>query len=159
MTDQTPLPEDDVDLGDRHFQSVEALGRILQEYDLSEILVEDGKYRVRLSRQLGAVAAPHPVAPIVAVATPASIRTPSPDAEHPGTVKSPMVGTVFRRPSATSAPFVEIGAQVKLGDKLLLVEAMKTFNEIVAPRSGTVTEILISDGEPVEFGQKLLVIA
>jgi len=69
-----------------------------------------------------------------------------------------MVGTAYLRPAPESAPFVEIGSTVKTGEKILLVEAMKTFNEIIAPRSGTVTSILVQDGEPVEYGQALLVI-
>jgi acetyl-CoA carboxylase biotin carboxyl carrier protein len=77
---------------------------------------------------------------------------------HPGTVTSPMVGTVYLRPSPDARPFVEIGTTVKAGEKVLLVEAMKTFNEIVAPRAGTVTAILVEDGQPVEYGEALLVI-
>lgn len=69
-----------------------------------------------------------------------------------------MVGTAYRRPSPKSPPFVEIGSQVKSGDKILLIEAMKTFNDIVAPRAGTVTAILIEDASPVEYGQPLVVI-
>ena len=97
---------------------------------------------------------PRPVTPPQAAATGA----PSDPADGPGTVKSPMVGTVYLRSSVDAAPFVEVGAQVKTGDKVLLVEAMKTFNEIVAPRAGTVTGILVEDGQPVEYGQPLLVI-
>ena len=73
-------------------------------------------------------------------------------------VKSPMVGTAYLRPSPESAPFITIGTQVKAGEKLLLIEAMKTFNEIVAPQGGTVTSILVEDGQPVEFGQPLVVV-
>ena len=79
-------------------------------------------------------------------------------AEHPGTVKSPMVGTAYLRPAPESAPFVDVGSLVKAGDKILLVEAMKTFNEIIAPKGGTVTQILVADGQPVEYGQALFVI-
>jgi acetyl-CoA carboxylase biotin carboxyl carrier protein len=74
------------------------------------------------------------------------------------TVTSPMVGTAYRRPAPEAKPFVEVGAAVKEGERILLIEAMKTFNEIVAPRSGTVTEILVEDGQPVEFGEPLMVI-
>ena len=80
-------------------------------------------------------------------------------AEHPGTVKSPMVGTAYLRPAPESPPFVDVGSLVKAGDKILLVEAMKTFNEIVAPRAGTVSAIFVEDGQPVEFGEALLVIS
>jgi acetyl-CoA carboxylase biotin carboxyl carrier protein len=78
--------------------------------------------------------------------------------DHPGSVKSPMVGTAYLRASPESKPFVEVGSIVKVGDKILLVEAMKTFNEIVAPRAGKVVEILVEDGTPVEYDQPLLVI-
>ncbi|HRK25383.1 MAG TPA: acetyl-CoA carboxylase biotin carboxyl carrier protein, partial [Beijerinckiaceae bacterium] len=77
---------------------------------------------------------------------------------HPGTVRSPMVGTAYRRPSPDAKPFVEVGSQVKAGDKVLLIEAMKTFNEIVAPRGGTITQLLVDDAQPVEFGEPLFVI-
>jgi acetyl-CoA carboxylase biotin carboxyl carrier protein len=89
------------------------------------------------------------------VANAAGDETP---ASHPGTVLSPMVGTAFRKPSPEARPFVEVGSRVEAGDKLLLVEAMKTFNDIVAPRSGVVTAIFIEDGQPVEYGEPLLVI-
>ncbi|MGO9772072.1 MAG: acetyl-CoA carboxylase biotin carboxyl carrier protein, partial [Roseiarcus sp.] len=79
-------------------------------------------------------------------------------AELAGAVKSPMVGTAYLRPSPEAKPFVEVGASVKAGDKILLVEAMKTFNEIVAPRAGKVTHILVEDGAPVEYDQALMVI-
>jgi acetyl-CoA carboxylase biotin carboxyl carrier protein len=79
-------------------------------------------------------------------------------AEHPGVVKSPMVGTAYLRPSPNDRKFVEIGSAVKPGDKLLLVEAMKTFNEIVATRAGTVTAVLVEDGQPVEYGQPLVIV-
>jgi acetyl-CoA carboxylase biotin carboxyl carrier protein len=88
----------------------------------------------------------------------AAMGAPAAPADGAGTVKSPMVGTVYLRSSADAAPFVEVGTQVKTGDKVLLVEAMKTFNEILAPRAGTVTGILVEDGQPVEYGQPLLVI-
>ena len=99
-----------------------------------------------------AVIAPPPVA----AAAPAPVAAPA--ADHSGAVKSPMVGTAYFRPSPDAKPFIEVGSKVKEGQKLLLIEAMKTFNEIVAPRGGTVTAILVEDGEPVEYGQSMLVI-
>ena len=75
--------------------------------------------------------------------------------DHPGTVLSPMVGTAFREPSPDAKAFIEVGSKVQAGDKLLLVEAMKTFNDIVAPRAGTVTAIFVDDGTPVEYGEPL----
>jgi acetyl-CoA carboxylase biotin carboxyl carrier protein len=88
----------------------------------------------------------------------APVEAAAPSAEHPGAVKSPMVGTAYLRPSPESRPFIEIGSMVKVGDKLMLLEAMKTYNEIVAPRAGKVIEIFVSDGSPVEYGQPLMVI-
>ena len=95
-----------------------------------------------------ALAAAHAVTPDTTV----------PASAHPGAVKSPMVGTAYLRPSPDARPFVEVGSKVKAGERILLVEAMKTFNDIVAHRAGTVTEILVEDGQPVEYGEPLLVI-
>jgi acetyl-CoA carboxylase biotin carboxyl carrier protein len=143
---------------------VRELATLISETDLTEIEVEKGDLRIRVARQISAavtVAAPQPVAATpVAVAVPSALApVKSSDAkDHPGAVPSPMVGTAYRRPSPDSKPFVEIGARVEVGDKLVLVEAMKTFNEIVAPRAGTVTAIMIEDGQPVEYGEPLLII-
>lgn len=141
------------------------LARLLSESDLAELEVEKGDLRIRIVRYSPAFApaattASGTVAPaLAAVVPPAPSPTLSPsDADHPGAVKSPMVGTAYRRPSPDSRAFVDIGSVVKTGDKLLLVEAMKTFNEIVAPRAGTVTAIFVEDGQPVEYGEPLLVL-
>ena len=141
------------------------LARLISSSDLAELEVEKGDLRIRMVRYSPAPAsyaqlAPPASSPAIAVATPAP-AAPAPslsDADHPGAVKSPMVGTAYRRPSPDSKAFVEIGSVVKAGEKVLLVEAMKTFNEIVAPRAGTVTAIFIDDGQPVEYGEPLLVI-
>lgn len=143
---------------------VRELATLISETDLTEIEVEKGDLRIRVARQISAAvtyAAPHPVAAASApVAAPASLApVKASDAkDHPGAVPSPMVGTAYRRPSPDTKPFVEIGSRVEVGDKLVLVEAMKTFNEIVAPRAGTVTAIMIEDGQPVEYGEPLLII-
>jgi acetyl-CoA carboxylase biotin carboxyl carrier protein len=102
---------------------------------------------------------PHlPVPADVAAALPEAVAT-SPAAASPETIlHSPMVGTVYRRPSPDAKPFVEVGSVVKPGDRVLLVEAMKTFNDILAHRGGTVTSIRVEDGQPVEFGEALLTI-
>jgi acetyl-CoA carboxylase biotin carboxyl carrier protein len=117
--------------------------------------------RVWVARERAAPAMTTFVTPVQAAAsapTPApQTAAPSP-ADHPGVVKSPMVGTVYRRASPEAKPFVEIGSVVKAGDKLLLVEAMKVFNEIVAPKAGKIVEIFVDDSTPVEFGQPLLAI-
>ena len=144
------------------------LARLISSSDLAELEVEKGDLRIRMVRYSPApigYAQPVPASaplPTVAVApTPVAVAIPilSPsDADHPGAVKSPMVGTAYRRASPESKAFVDIGSVVKAGDKVLLVEAMKTFNEIVAPKAGTVTAIFIDDGQPVEYGEPLMVI-
>lgn len=151
---------------------VEQLAVIVAHHDLSEIVVDFEGLHIRVARQ-SSVAQPmqmqmqhapaqtmaYAPAPAAVVAPPPTLSVPAPAAgENPGAVKSPMVGTAYRRPSPDSKPFVEIGSQVKEGDKILLIEAMKTFNDIVAPRSGVVTAILVEDGQPVEYGEPLLVI-
>ena len=148
---------------------VRELAQVLGETHLTEIEVRHGALRIRVSRHAAPAApaqhyVPHAVVapPPVAIATPAAAApaaAPADDlADHPGVVKSPMVGTAYSRPNPDARPFVEVGSQVKSGDKIFLVEAMKTFNEVVAPRGGTITQILVEDGQPVEYGQPLIVI-
>jgi acetyl-CoA carboxylase biotin carboxyl carrier protein len=140
---------------------VRELAKLLAETDLTEIEVEKGDLRIRVARQVAAsvtVPVSAPAATAVAPAVLADAARGEVPANHPGAVLSPMVGTAFRKPSPDARPFVEVGARVESGDKLLLVEAMKTFNDIVAPRSGVVTAIFIEDGQPVEYGEPLLVI-
>ncbi len=144
---------------------VRELAELLNQTDLTEIEVEKGDLRVRVARSLATTvhvpaAAPLPVAVAAPAAAPAAAPTaePKPGAAHPGAITSPMVGTAYRRPSPEAKPFVEIGTMVKQGERILLVEAMKTFNDIVAPRAGKVTAILVEDGQPVEYGEPLLVI-
>ncbi|MDV2987227.1 UNVERIFIED_CONTAM: acetyl-CoA carboxylase biotin carboxyl carrier protein [Methylobacteriaceae bacterium AG10] len=145
---------------------VRELARMVAETDLSEIEVEKGDLRIRVARKIEAVSVQvAPAAPAVVAAAPAAAPAaalaPAPaksGAGHPGAVPSPMVGTAYLRPSPEAKPFIEVGTKVQAGDKLLLVEAMKTFNEIVAPRAGTVTAIFVEDGMPVEYGEALLVL-
>jgi acetyl-CoA carboxylase biotin carboxyl carrier protein len=146
---------------------VRAIAQLLTETNVGEIEVAKGDLKVRVARHSGAVFAAPPVsmAPVAVAAAPvvaamhAAIPASAAEAStHPGAVKSPMVGTAYRKPSPDAKNFIEIGAQVKAGDKLLLIEAMKTFNDIVAPKAGTVTAIFTDDGQPVEFGQTLIVI-
>ena len=151
-----------IDLG-----MVTALAKIADAHDLSEVEIEHDGMRVRVARDRRAAApvsytmpAPAP-APAANYLPAAAQSAPSPAAiaaDNPGTVKSPMVGTAYLRASPEAKPFIEVGSVVKAGDKILLVEAMKTFNDIVAPRAGKVTEIFVADGSPVEYGQPLLVI-
>lgn len=139
------------------------LANLLTETDLSEIEVEQDDFRVRLSRTTSiapvqvhapvAQAAPAP-APSIAVA-----ETSAPAASGAaGNVPSPMVGTVYLSPAPGADTFVKIGDSVKEGETVIIVEAMKTMNQIAAPKSGKVTAILVEDGQPVEFGEQLLMI-
>jgi acetyl-CoA carboxylase biotin carboxyl carrier protein len=146
---------------------VRELATLIADTDLTEIEVEKGDLRIRVARTVTAavtvpVATPSAAAPAPIVAPPPSPPEPTPaatpPATHPGAVLSPMVGTAYRKPSPDAKNFVEVGSKVQAGDKVLLVEAMKTFNEIVAPRAGTVTAIFVEDGTPVEYGEPLLVI-
>jgi acetyl-CoA carboxylase biotin carboxyl carrier protein len=138
---------------------IRELAKLLDETGLTEIEVEHEGVRVRVGRHQSAVhvqsttgqSAPVSVAAVAARATvdPAS---------HPGAVSSPMVGTAYRAAEPGGKPLVDIGSVVKAGDTLLIIEAMKTMNQIPAPRAGTVVQILIEDGQPVEFGEPLMII-
>ncbi|MBN9471825.1 MULTISPECIES: acetyl-CoA carboxylase biotin carboxyl carrier protein [unclassified Bosea (in: a-proteobacteria)] len=141
---------------------VREMAQLINETDLTEIEVQKGDLRIRVARTITAtVMAPVASAPVMAAA-PAPVAAAPLEAKaaaaHPGTVNSPMVGTAYRRPSPDAKPFIEIGQEVKAGERVLLVEAMKTFNDIVAPRAGKVIAILVEDGQPVEYGEPLLVI-
>jgi acetyl-CoA carboxylase biotin carboxyl carrier protein len=136
---------------------VRSLARLLDETRLTEIEIEHDGLRVRVARQVAPVAytsaGPEPRA--VAVAMPAGVLDPS---QHPGVVASPMVGTAYRAAEPGAKPFCEVGTVVKAGDTLLIIEAMKTLNQIPAPKAGTVAQILFEDAQPVEFGQPLMII-
>jgi acetyl-CoA carboxylase biotin carboxyl carrier protein len=142
--------------------AIDKLAKILTQYDLTEVEIGVGDLRVRLARERGAstqavVGAIPEVASVAASIAP--LAEPGPQAaDLAGAVRSPMVGTAYLRASPEAKPFVEIGSVVKIGEKLLLVEAMKTFNDIVAPRAGKVASILVADGAPVEYDQPLLII-
>jgi len=147
--------------------AIDQLAKVLSRYDLSEIEISLGDLQVRLARQLAPSAPANVVATIpqpAPIATgPAQVAASSPPIDAPvadlaGAVKSPMVGTAYLRASPEAKPFVELGSVVKAGDKLLLVEAMKTFNDIVAPHAGKVVNILVADGAPVEYDQPLMII-
>ena len=139
--------------------AIRELAELLTETSLTEIEVEQNGYRIRVSRQTSQHYAPATAAAPAAHAPAApSAEAPKRDGHAPGTVTSPMVGTVYVAPTPGAAPFVKPGDTVKEGDTLLIVEAMKTMNPILATRSGTVKEICVTDAEPVEFGQALIVI-
>jgi len=135
---------------------VQTLARLLSDNDLSEIEVVDGDRRIAVRRQLTAAAAPLAVAaapaPAAAPAQTAAAPPPEPAGPHPGTVRSPMVGTVYLSAEPGSKPFVAVGERVEAGDTLLIIEAMKVMNQIPAPHAGTVTRIQVQNAEPVEFG-------
>jgi acetyl-CoA carboxylase biotin carboxyl carrier protein len=143
---------------------IRQLADMLSEHDLSEIEVEDGDRRVVVKRQLSVAAAP--VAVPAAAAPPPPPATPGPSAESAAPaessggepVRSPMVGTVFLAAEPGAKPFVSAGQPVKAGDTLLIIEAMKVMNTITAPRAGTVTQVCIADGQPVEFDQILVLL-
>ncbi|MDE0704848.1 MAG: acetyl-CoA carboxylase biotin carboxyl carrier protein [Rhodospirillaceae bacterium] len=146
--------------------SVRRLAELLDETGLTEIEYDDGDLRIRVARQQSgaiAYAAPAPSG------RPAGDGAPSPPpggpeapapvaADHPGAVTSPMVGTVYLSPEPGAAAFIGVGDAVSVGQTLMLVEAMKTFNEIKAPHAGTVTQIVVENGVPVEFGDVLAIV-
>lgn len=141
---------------------VRQLAEMLKEGELSEIEVQDGERRIVVKRQLGghtmALQVPAPVAaPAPAAGVPAAAAG-DPPADHPGTVKSPMVGTVYLAGEPGAKPFISVGDKVSAGDTLLIVEAMKVMNPIAAPRSGTVKQVFVVDAQPVEFDQPLVVV-
>ena len=157
---------------DRSMQSlvdvaaIDQLARIVSQYDLSEIEISLGDLQVRLARERATSAAsiatiPQTVSAATYATQSAAVIPPAmvpPAADLAGAVKSPMVGTAYLRASPEAKPFVELGSMVKVGDKLLLVEAMKTFNDIVATRPGRVVSILVDDGSPVEYDQPLMIV-
>jgi acetyl-CoA carboxylase biotin carboxyl carrier protein len=137
---------------------IRELAELLSETGLSEIEVEHDQTRIRVARTV-TIAASAPVAAVAAPAPAAAVAAAAPsDANHPGAVTSPMVGTAFRAPEPGARPYVEVGDVVRQGQTLLIVEAMKTMNQIPAPRAGKVVRILVEDGQPVEFGEPLLIV-
>jgi acetyl-CoA carboxylase biotin carboxyl carrier protein len=147
------------DKGSAEQQLIRDLAALLNETGLSEIEIEKSGLKVRVARTLHVTAAAHaPHAGTPAAAAPEASAAAADPAKHPGAVKSPMVGTAYRSPEPGAPSFVEIGSRVNAGDPVLIIEAMKTMNQIPAPRSGTVTAILIDNGHPVEFGEPLMII-
>ena len=147
-------------------ESVRRLAELLDETGLTEIEYDNGAVKIRVARNHGgslAYAAPA-IAPTDAGAASAQAALPTPEtaaalaADHPGAVTSPMVGTVYLSPEPGAAAFINVGDSVAVGQTLMLIEAMKTFNEIKAPHAGTVSQIVVENGIPVEFGDVLAVI-
>ena len=139
---------------------IRELAKLLKETELSEIEIEHDDHKIRVARNISGsapvYAAPAAPAPQTASAAPAS--APADKSKAQGAVLSPMVGTAYRAPEPGAKPFVEVGQQVRQGQTLLIIEAMKTMNAIPAPKAGTVREILIDDSQPVEFGQPLMIV-
>jgi acetyl-CoA carboxylase biotin carboxyl carrier protein len=146
-------------------QLIRELAELLTETDLSEIEVEQDDFRIRVTRAASAmvahsVAAPQPAAPAPAIPLAEASSGPvdvDPGA-HPGAVKSPMVGTAYMSPEPNAKPFVDVGDAVSAGQTLLIVEAMKHMNEVLAPKAGTISAIMVTDGQPVEYGEVLMVV-
>jgi len=142
---------------------IRELALLLDETSLTEIEIERAGLRVRVARNVS-IAASVPVAASIAAApaaAPAAASAPAAAADfskHPGAVPSPMVGTAYWSPEPGAKPFIEVGSKVSAGQTLLIIEAMKTMNQIPSPRAGTVTQILVDDGQPVEFGEPLVII-
>jgi acetyl-CoA carboxylase biotin carboxyl carrier protein len=139
---------------------IRELARLLDETGLTEIEFERDGHRVRVARHAQATSAVIRSAPASSIEPPVrpmDVGSVDP-AKHPGVVASPMVGTAYLAPEPGARPFVEVGTRVRAGDTLLIVEAMKTMNQIPTPRAGTVIQILIEDGQPVEFGEPLMII-
>jgi acetyl-CoA carboxylase biotin carboxyl carrier protein len=147
--------------------TIRELAQILRDSDLTEIELVDNDVRVKLVRQISVapmampmaapIAMPAAGAPAAVAAAPAAAAGVD-DADHPGAVTSPMVGVAYLSSEPTAAPFVTVGSKVAQGQTLLLIEAMKTYNQIKAPRAGTVTRILVESGTPVEFGEPLMIV-
>jgi acetyl-CoA carboxylase biotin carboxyl carrier protein len=139
---------------------IHELTKLLDETGLTEIEIEQDGRRVRVARGAKATAAPAALRVEVAPpqATAEAAVKPIDPSKHPGVVISPMVGTAYAAPEPGAKPFIDVGSTVKAGDTLLIIEAMKTMNQIPAPRAGTVIQILFEDGQPVEFGEPLVII-
>jgi acetyl-CoA carboxylase biotin carboxyl carrier protein len=142
--------------------TIRELAKLLDETGLTEIEVQRDGAMIRVARNLHAPATRMPQPGAVAAVTPQVTTTTVPavaePSQHPGMVASPMVGTAYLGAAPGARPFVEVGSQVKAGETLIIIEAMKTMNQIPAPRSGTVIQILVEDGQPVEYGEPLIII-
>ena len=138
---------------------IRQLARLLDETGLTEIEIDQDGLRVRVARQAPAahIAAP-PQSSVPPVTAPTTLDVPADPMKHPGLVTSPMVGTAYFAPEPGARPFITVGSVVNAGDTLLIIEAMKTMNQIPSPRAGTVTAILFEDAQPVEYGEPLVVV-
>ncbi|MGJ4910274.1 acetyl-CoA carboxylase biotin carboxyl carrier protein [Bradyrhizobium sp. HKCCYLS2033] len=158
-----PQPDDKTIAKSEDSQLIRELAALLDETSLTEIELERAGLRIRVARNVTVAAAVHSAigaatagVPAVAAATAAAAGADL--SKHPGVVPSPMVGTAYWAPEPGAKPFVEVGSKVSVGQTLMIIEAMKTMNQIPSPRAGTVTQILVEDGQPVEFGEPLVII-
>src|ERR1051325_9530176 len=153
-------PEDTTaDAGSSDSVLIRELALLLDETGLTEIEIERAGFRVRVARNISIAASIPASQPQASAAPMPTAAAPVSDiAQHPGMVPSPMVGTVYWASEPGARPFIEVGAKVTAGQTLLIIEAMKTMNQIPSPRAGTVTQILVEDGQPVEFGEPLVII-
>lgn len=149
-------------------QMIRELAELLNDTGLTEIEIEKSGLKIRVARSVTVSAAayapapaahaPPPPSQTAAAAAPAPVSSAPDPSKHPGAVKSPMVGTAYRSPEPGAATFCEVGSKVTQGETVLIIEAMKTMNQITAPRSGTVTAIMFENSHPVEYGEVLLII-
>ena len=143
---------------------VRELALLLDETSLTDIEIERAGLRLRVARNISVAAtmpmpmAPSPAALPVTASAAAPATAASALSKHPGAVTSPMVGTAYWAPEPGAKPFIDVGTKVSVGQTLLIIEAMKTMNQIPSPRAGTVTQILVEDGQPVEYGEPLVII-
>ena len=145
-------------------QMIRELAELLNDTGLTEIEIEKSGLKIRVARSVTVSAGAYAPAPVAHAPPPLSHTAAAPvssapdPSKHPGAVKSPMVGTAYRSPEPGAATFCEVGSKVTQGETVLIIEAMKTMNQITAPRSGTVTAIMFENSHPVEYGEVLLII-
>jgi acetyl-CoA carboxylase biotin carboxyl carrier protein len=138
---------------------IRQLAALLKETDLSEIEIETDALKLRVARQVAQVSVPVAAPAAAPSVAPAAASAPAAsDATHPGALMSPMVGTTYLAAEPGAAPFVTVGTKVSVGQTVLIIEAMKTMNHIPATKAGTVVKILVEDGQPVEFGEPLIIV-
>ena len=138
---------------------IRQLAALLKETDLSEIEIETDSLKLRVARQINQISIPVSTsAPASVPSAPTSTAPAVSDASHPGALTSPMVGTTYLAAEPGAAPFVTVGSKISVGQTVLIIEAMKTMNHIPATKAGTVVEILVEDGQPVEFGEALIIV-
>lgn len=151
--DKTPATHTSADS-----ELIRELAALLDETSLTEIELERSGLRVRVARNVTVAAAVPAAMSVAAAAMPAVAAAAADLSKHPGVVPSPMVGTAYWAPEPGAKPFIEVGSKVSAGQTLLIIEAMKTMNQIPSPRAGTVTQMLVEDGHPVEYGEPLVII-